>query len=685
MTKEPSRPEHSERAGPAGLAVDSTGRIVSWSATAAALFDRPAEAALGQHLAELLAHDHEHERIGEALTAVAADRGWNGVLTVRGLSGAPRAAEFRWDPAQGADARTFAMVTADSTTGPYGRFGLSAGHERLALLSEAGSRIGSKLDIGQTAAELVDVIVPRLADAASLLVSDRVITEGELPDRAVDAAAAVRRLALGVATSVPAEWRAAFPVDEIAALPDWTPYAECMVTAKPILIGSLDTALAEDIGLRLWKRDAAFRLLDRTSFLLVPLRARGKVLGLIVLTRRPERQEFEEQDVALAEELAERAACCIDNARLYDLERRTALTLQSSLLPTDLRTPLGLEIAHRYLPASDLTGVGGDWFDVIPLPGSRVALVVGDVMGHGTRAAATMGQLRTAARTLAALDLPPHEVLHRLDQMTQDLNATQIATCIYATYDPVGRGWAFARAGHVPPIILRPDGSTGMLDLPPGLPLGIGIGEQQFETRELRLPAGATLVLCTDGLVESRERDIDAGIAALRETLGGSPKSLEQMCDTTIETLRPNHDRDDIALLMARVHRLTPSQISTTTLPASPPSVRRARALVHATLSAWGLTSMADTAGLMVSELVTNAVQHGRGPIELRLLRGTTLVIEVADSSLAPPLLRTPDPLAEAGRGLQLIKSLAQRWGIRRVADGKIVWCELAILHPDAL
>jgi anti-sigma regulatory factor (Ser/Thr protein kinase) len=222
-----------------------------------------------------------------------------------------------------------------------------------------------------------------------------------------------------------------------------------------------------------------------------------------------------------------------------------------------------------------------------------------------------------------------------------------------------------------------------VLELPAGLPLGIG--EQQFETRELRLPAGATLVLCTDGLVESRERDIDAGIAALRETLSGSPRSLEQMCDTTIKALRPNHDRDDIALLLARVHTLTRNQISTTTLPSSPSSVRRARALVHATLSAWGLTAVADTAGLMVSELVTNAVQHGRGPIELRLLHGATLVIEVADSSLAPPLLRMPDPLAEAGRGLQLIKSLAQRWGIRRGADGKIVWCELAILPPDAL
>jgi anti-sigma regulatory factor (Ser/Thr protein kinase) len=274
-------------------------------------------------------------------------------------------------------------------------------------------------------------------------------------------------------------------------------------------------------------------------------------------------------------------------------------------------------------------------------------------------------------------------VLFRLDQMTQDLDATQIATCVYATHDPVGRGWAFARAGHVPPIILRPDGTTQVLDLPAGLPLGIG-GEP-FETREMRIPAGSTLILYTDGLVESRERDVDAGIAELRATLDGGRAPLEEMCDTTIEALRPNHDRDDIALMMARVHRLTTEQVATATLPASPSSARAARTLARSTLSAWGLSDLVDTADLLISELVANAALHGDGPIEVGLLRGTTLVMEVADASPAPPLLRTSDPLAETGRGLRLINSLAQRWGTRRAGSGKIVWCELAILPPDVL
>jgi serine phosphatase RsbU (regulator of sigma subunit)/anti-sigma regulatory factor (Ser/Thr protein kinase) len=668
---------------PATFGVDAEGRITAWSSAAAELFGRPAEQSLEHEMAGLLVHDDDRKRVKEALAEVGEGRRWAGVLPVRCSEDVTRDIEFRWDAAAGSDARTVAMISADPATGLDGRFGVSADQERLALLNEASSRIGSTLDIGQTAAELVDVAVPRLADSAGVLIEQRLLTEDQHSDRDTDGAAVMRRLAVGVAGPDSEQWREAFPIDEVMVYPAWTPYAQCMATRRSIMFGRLESELAEGIGRKVWQRETVFQLLDGTSFLVVPLKARGEVLGFVVLTRRPDSPEFGDQDIALAEELAARAAVCIDNARLYDRERRTALTLQSSLLPTDLRTPLGLEIAHRYLPASDLTGVGGDWFDVIPLPGSRVALVVGDVMGHGTRAAATMGQLRTAVRTLAALDLPPAEVLHRLDQMTQDLDATQIATCMYATYDPVGRGWAFARAGHVPPIILRPDGSTAVLELPPGLPLGIG--DQHFETRELRLPAGATLVLCTDGLVESRERDIDAGIAALRETLSGSQAGLEEMCDTTIEALRPNHDRDDIALLMARVHTLTSDQIATTTLPTSASSVGRARALVRASLSAWELPGIADTAELLVSELVTNAVQHGRGPVEVRLLRGTSLIIEVADSSLAPPLVRMPDILAETGRGLQLIKSLAQRWGIRRGADGKIVWCDLAILPPDAL
>jgi serine phosphatase RsbU (regulator of sigma subunit) len=550
-------------------------------------------------------------------------------------------------------------------------------HERLALLNEASRRIGSTLDLATTAAELMDVAVPRFADAAGILVQERLVTEGEFPERATDGSAVVRRLAIGVADSNHDDWAAAFPAGETTVYPAWTPYAKCMETGEPILFARMDRSTAESIGREVWQREVVVRLLDHTSFLVVPLKARGKVLGFVVYTRRRDSLEFDEGDIQLAGELAARAAVCIDNARLFHRERRTALTLQSSLLPREITDPLGVELAHRYLPASDLTGVGGDWYDVIPLPGCRTALVVGDVMGHGTSAAVTMGQLRTAVRTLATLDLSPADVLYRLDQMAQDLDDAQIATCVYATYDPVTRQCVIARAGHVPPILIPPDSRAEVLELPPGLPLGIG-GEP-FGVRELTLPDDSVLALYTDGLVESRERDIDTGLAALLSHLTERHDSLERVGGAAIEALRPGSDRDDIALMLARVRTLTPAQVADITLASDPASVGPARRFVRTTLPEWGLESLLDTAELLVSELVTNAIRHAAGSVGLRLLHGQALVCEVADRSPLAPLLRSPDALDVAGRGVQLVNMLAQRWGTRTVAGGKIVWCELPI------
>lgn len=643
---------------PATLAVELDGSIVLWSSAAAELFALSTGDAVGRDIVDLVRGD-EHEQVKTALAEAAAGRRWRGVLAVLCCGGSACDIELCWDPVAAGDGRTLVSVIATPTTDLGFDLTPDAGQVRLALLSEASIRIGSTLDIHQTGAELMDVAVPRLADAAALLVQERLIAEDEFPDRATDGEAVVRRIAAGVTDPELDEWKTEFSLDELTVYPAWTPYAQCMATARPVLFG------------------------PRSSLLAVPLRARGKVLGCVALMRRQDRPGFGHQDVALAEELAARAAVCIDNARLYNRERRTALTLQSSLLPTGLQQPLGLEIAHRYLPASDLTGVGGDWYDVIPLPGGRVALVVGDVMGHGTDAAATMGQLRTAVRTLAGLDLPPEDVLHRLDQMIQDMGGMQNATCLYSTYDPVDRVFAVSRAGHIPPIVLHTDGSTEVLEVPPGLPLGIG-GES-FETRQTRLADDCTLVLLTDGLVESRDRDIDAGIAALRATLEGPRRGLEEICDVAIEALRPNHDRDDIALLLARVRALAADSIAALTLPPEAASARRARGLVRDALAAWSLPGLIHTAELLVSELVTNAVQHGRGPIEVRLLRAATLVFEVADSSPARPSPRAADPLAETGRGLHLIKLLAGRWGTRPGATGKIVWCELPITPPDVL
>ncbi|GII55619.1 hypothetical protein Pth03_40080 [Planotetraspora thailandica] len=559
------------------------------------------------------------------------------------------------------------------------RSSAASAHQRLAFLNEASRRIGSTLDLAETSRELMDVAVPRFADTAAIMVQERLMIDGELPSRPIDTATLFRRVALGLAGENPDAWLHAFPLDEVTAYPATLPHALCMATGKPLMYPVLDKESARLIGAgdQPGREDAVADLLTESSFLAVPLKARGRVLGCAVFSRRPASRPFDEQDVAVAEELAARTAVCIDNARLYTRERRTALTLQSSLLPAELPQPLGMEVASRYLPASDLMGVGGDWYDVIPLPGCRSALVVGDVMGHGTRAAATMGQLRTAARTLASLDLPPDEVLFRLNLMSQDLDPTQIATCVYAVYDPVTRTCAFARAGHVPPVLIHPDRSTEIIELPSGLPLGIG--SDPLETRELVLPAGSILALYTDGLVESRDRDIDAGIMALRRLLAGPVEDLEDKCDLTISSQRPGHERDDIALLLARVRDLDPDEVASCPLPADPRFVAHARRFVRATLSSWGLGSLLDSTELIVSELVTNALKHGWPPIELRLLRGRTLVCEVADGSPATPAPRSATSDEDTGRGLQLVKRFAYRWGTRPTVYGKIVWVEQRI------
>ncbi|MEV5408498.1 SpoIIE family protein phosphatase [Thermopolyspora sp. NPDC052614] len=549
-------------------------------------------------------------------------------------------------------------------------------HEQLAFLNEASRRIGTTLDMTQTARELVDLSVPRFCDGAAVSVQDRLVSEGELTYHATDGSIVVRRLAAGVARTRTDDYPVAWPVGEVTVYPAWTPFARCMATARPIMFTEVDEELAADLA-RARGRPIIAELLTGSSLLIVPLQARGRVLGFASFQRSAGNTPFDEDDVTLGEELAARAALCVDNARLYGRERGTALALQSSLLPSDLYDPLGLEISSRYLPASDLTGVGGDWYDVIPLPGHRVALVVGDVMGHGIRAAATMGQLRTAVRTLATLDLDPAEVLFRLNRMSQDLDATQIATCVYATYDPVTRLCSIARAGHVPPILLRPDGTTTLIDLPPGLPLGIG--SDPFQTRELTLPHDAVLALYTDGLVESRDRDIDVGIEALRKLLSVRLRDLEDICDATIAAQRPGDERDDIALMLARVRELTSDEMAGWTFPAQAKVVRQARRNVRATLEQWGLTALADTSELIVSELVTNAVNHARGPIKVRLLRGRSLVCEVGDASFAVPALRDPEEGTDGGRGLHLVNWLAYRWGSRLTPGGKVVWAEQRI------
>jgi len=323
-----------------------------------------------------------------------------------------------------------------------------------------------------------------------------------------------------------------------------------MATGEPILFDHLESETAA----RLARTPGAQEIMaGYASWLAMPLIARGAVVGCAIFARSPASPAFNQGDISLAGELASRAAVCIDNARLYALERRTALALQQGLLPAQPQVPDGLEVAQCYLPVG-ASVVGGDWHDIVSLSRGRAALIVGDAMGHGPEAAAVMVQLRTAAHILAELDLPPGDVLRRLDKMAAGIAAAPFATCIYAVIDPPGSACEIAQAGHLPPVLVPPGGEATLLELPPGLPLGLGA--ESFQATSVRLPPGAALALYTDGLVESRLRSLDEGLAALRSALGtclARPRAtLGDACDAVTAQLR-QHGEDDITLVLARI------------------------------------------------------------------------------------------------------------------------------------
>ncbi|WP_037665067.1 SpoIIE family protein phosphatase [Streptomyces albidoflavus] len=582
-----------------------------------------------------------------------------------------------------------------------------AAHARrnLALLNDAASRIGTSLDLDTTARELLDVTVPAFCDLASVDLYQALLEGDETPQSlwsrsTADGAgvgAALRRVAFssavadtpfspGIGDEAGRPGTAPVPVNSVHHYESGSPCATALRTAR-----------AQNV-------EGSTGLVHST--LAVPLVARDTVVGLAKFSRTKGSEPFSERDRALATELAARTAVCIDNARLYRREHERALILQRSLLPPGAPEASGLDIACRYLPGNAATEVGGDWFDVIELPGHRTALVIGDVMGRGLRAAVAMGELRTAVRTLALLDLEPAEVLSHLDEIARglgapahgpgsqqstraalqnrdaDLSEVYLATCVYAVYDAVTRRVTFANAGHLPPVIVEP-GEPGepalLLDVPPGLPLGVG-GEP-FEEVEVEIPEGGLLALYTDGLVESRDQPLDAGLSAFRAALTGPAMALEDACDHVLSTLDTHHGEDDIALLMARVQGLPAENVGDWTLPREPKSVGRARELARTQLESWGLDALVDTVELLVSELVTNALRYGEGEIRLRLLLDRTLVCEVWDAGLVQPRRRRARDTDEGGRGLQLVGLLSASWGSRRTPRGKTVWFELAL--PD--
>ncbi len=548
---------------------------------------------------------------------------------------------------------------------------------RLQLLYEASTRIGTTLDMTRTAEELTEVAVPRFADFATIELVEPVLSGGEPTGASMDL---YRIASEGVRDDVPL-----YPVGRRMHYAPDNPVAIGMTTGRPVLVAEL--ALAD--GWRAQNPERAKQVIDYGihSMISVPLRARGQLLGVVEFWRS-EQDPFESDDLSPAEELAARAAVCIDNARRYTREHTTAVTLQRSLLPGTLPELSALEVGHRYLPAK--AGVGGDWYDVIPLPGARVALVVGDVVGHGLHAAATMGRLRTAVHNFAALDLPPDELLAHLDdlitQIDQDAaaqgetEAVSGATCLYAVYDPVTGRCVLARAGHPGPALVSPDGSVTFPDIPVAPPLGVG-GGLPVETAELRLAADSRLVLYTDGLVEARGRDIDVGLGMLRDALAETNGAgLDDTCQAVLEAMLPTGSGDDVALLVARTRLLDPEQVAEWDVPADPAAVPRIRAEATRRLEAWGVGEAAFTTELILSELVTNAIRYGASPISLRLLRDRdSLICEVADGTSTSPHLRRAATTDEGGRGLFLVAQMSRRWGTRYTDRGKIIWAEQAL------
>lgn len=565
---------------------------------------------------------------------------------------------------------------------------------RLELLYRATEALsGSSLSVMRTVEDLAGVLAPALGDRAAVDLAETVLTGGEPPADGRHALVLLRMAVAGAEAGVPRTGTThAETVDE----PDGRGPGAFAGNSHGVLVTGLGRdAQAAPGGAPEW----AAAVPEAHSAMAAPLRARGIMFGRLVVWRTGHRPALDLDDLALLEEIASRAALAVDNARRYTKERRTAVGLQRSLLPPATCERPALEAAGAYLPADADSGVGGDWFDVIPLSSARVALVVGDVAGHGLHATAMMGRLRSAVRALADLDLEPEELLAHLDDLVLQVAAeaeseepgngdTGIplpggpagATCLYAVYDPVARQCVMASAGHPPPAVVTPDGTVDWVDLSPGPPLGVG--GWPFEAAERDLTPGSVLALYTDGLIERGEGDIDEGMRDLADRLVRAAvleRPLRHARHDIVEDLPPGRLKDDVTLLLARTREVPADSTATWLLDADPAVVADARHLVLEQLTRWDLDELGFTTELIASELVTNAIRYAGGPVRLRLLRTDALTCEVSDPSNTQPRMRRARTSEEGGRGLYLVAQLSRRWGSRYTREGKTVWSEQSL------
>ncbi|AJE80389.1 serine phosphatase with GAF(s) sensor(s) [Streptomyces albus] len=548
---------------------------------------------------------------------------------------------------------------------------LSATAPRLRWLNEASSSIGTTLDLRRTAQEFADFSVPRLADACAVDLLESVLRgeEGErwtgpgVPDFWAVATSAVDRLG-------------GLEPDAVEGKPHsgTTLVLRTVLTGKAGLVGRIRP---EDYGLITSTASNAehMRRAGVHSYMVVPLLARGVLLGVADFIRARGRPGFTSTDLALALQLASQAAVFVDNARLYGREREHVVELQRALLPRSVPRTVRLAVSSSYTPAAAAGGIGGDWFDVMPLPGGRTALVVGDVMAHGLPAAATMGRLRSVARTLLLLDISPELMLARLDLAARDLEEDQVATCLCVIHDPADRSYTIARAGHPPPLMVSADGEAAYVDVPTGAPVGTGV----IPYDAVRVPAGpgSRLVLFTDGLVKTRSTDFSAELERLLDVAAVMEPGALEATSLTEASAPPGLPRfDEAAVVVAESLADDGWDVVQWELPRSATAAAAARRLAREQLSHWHLKDLADVTELVVSELVGNALRYGGGPGHLRMVRRDRLVVEVTDGGPDLPQIQHTDLSDEGGRGLQLINTLCRRWGTCRIPGGKTVWAE---------
>ncbi|MFC0039222.1 SpoIIE family protein phosphatase [Actinomadura rayongensis] len=667
------------------LGVDGERRIVQCGPNAEQVVGRRPAELIGRPAADLVDGDAKDD-LEALLEGIGARQERTAVLSVRRGEAGTTDAVVTAQPmvAEDAGGAPSGLLFVRVALPPSERYQDPA-RMRRALMDDQLTRFGASLDLDQSARGLVDVVVPHYCTYAEVLVLESLVAADEV--HAESGAAVLRRLAV---TSDDGNelWTATFPEGEVLVFPDGTPYREVLETARPVHLPVLDADAAREIAGR-WRRAPAEELLTGVSMVLLPLVARDTLLGFIACSRIPGFRRFDAYDVEIGMEFANRAAIVVDNARRFSRERATALALQRSLLPTGLSAPSPVEVRHRYLPGSKLVEVGGDWYESIALPGARVALIVGDVAGHGVKAAVTMGRLRTALHTLANLELPPADALHVMHELMIELGEQEphFATCLYAVYDATSGTLEIASAGHLPPLLVAPDGTNEYLAIPPAPPLGVA-GGATIESREFAVEDGSVFVIYTDGLVENRGRDIDDGLARLRGIFGAdtATRPMEEMAKAILAGVYADQHRDDIAVLISRLRRLPEDRFASWVVPSEPAAVRRARGFVRTQLDAWGLSDLVYSTELLATELITNAMRYAKdakGPIELRLLYERSLVCEVLDGSAALPRLRHADDDEEGGRGLLVVSQLADRWGTRRTAAGKVVWCEQVVPGQD--